>query len=396
MNVLSTFDGMSCGQLALERVGIKVDNYFASEVDPFAMKVTMKNFPNTVQLGSVSDIKGKDLPMIHLLIGGSPCQGFSVSGKGLNFDDPRSALFFEYVRLLQELREVNPGLLFLLENVKMKKEWQNIISSFLGVEPVEINSALVSAQNRRRLYWTNIKGITQPADKGILLKDILESHPDPSFYHSQIAINFMNKRAADGRNRWDFHKHSDTSDSKSCCLISTLYKGAPNNVIIDRRYNITSASAERMKTRPANFQPLVDPEKAGTISCHNNSGKSIDFNTTFISTEVDKKYQLSEIALKRVERKNGNGSFRAQVNPEKTGTLNTKNNSGQLSIDNGTTLIESDSTIRRLTPIECERLQTVPDNYTAGVSDTQRYKMLGNGWTVDVIAHIFSFLNLPW
>jgi len=148
MNVLSLFDGMSCGQIALERAGITVDNYYASEIDKHCITVTQTNYPETIQLGDVSKIDGKDLPNIDLLIGGSPCQGFSFIGKGLNFDDPRSKLFFEYVRLL---KECNPTY-FMLENVRMKKELQDIISKYLGVDPVVINSNLVSAQNRHRLY----------------------------------------------------------------------------------------------------------------------------------------------------------------------------------------------------------------------------------------------------
>ena len=169
MNVLSLFDGMSCGQIALNRLGIEYDNYFASEIDPHAIKVTQHNYPNTKQIGSVTEVYGKDLPKIDLLFGGSPCQGFSFAGKQLNFDDPRSALFFEFVRVL---RETNPTY-FLLENVNMKQEYQEVISGLLGVKPIKINSALVSAQNRVRLYWTNIPNVDQPEDKGIMLADIL-------------------------------------------------------------------------------------------------------------------------------------------------------------------------------------------------------------------------------
>src|SRR6056300_70325 len=173
MNVLSLFDGMSCGQIALNRLGIKYYNYYAAEIDKYAIEVTKKNFPNTIHLGDVTKVKAADLEPIDLLLGGSPCQGFSFAGKQLNFDDPRSALFFEFVRLL---KECNPKYFF-LENVRMQKEYQNIISEHLGVEPVMINSALVSAQNRVRLYWTNIPNITQPNDKGTVLKDVLEELP---------------------------------------------------------------------------------------------------------------------------------------------------------------------------------------------------------------------------
>lgn len=173
MNVLSLFDGMSCGQIALNRANIPYSNYYASEIDKYAIKVTQHNYPNTIQLGNVTEIKSSDLPQIDLLIGGSPCQGFSFAGKQLNFEDPRSKLFFEFVRLLKECKPK----FFLLENVKMKKEYQDVISEHLGVEPIEINSALVSAQNRKRLYWTNIPFDKNIEDKGILFKDIREDLP---------------------------------------------------------------------------------------------------------------------------------------------------------------------------------------------------------------------------
>jgi len=169
INVLSLFDGISCGQVALERSGINVNKYFASEIDKNAIKVTQSNYPNTIQIGDVTKVKGDYLPKIDLLIGGSPCQGFSFSGKQLNFDDPRSKLFFEFVRLI---KEVKPKY-WLLENVVMKQEYQDVISQHLGVEPVKLNSALTSAQNRVRLYWANFE-ITEPTDQGIKLEDILE------------------------------------------------------------------------------------------------------------------------------------------------------------------------------------------------------------------------------
>ena len=170
MKVLSLFDGISAGRVALERAGIPVEAYYASEIDKYAIQVSKKNYPDIIQLGDVRDIKGCDLPKIDLLIGGSPCQGFSFSGLQLNFEDERSKLFFEYVRIL---KEINPTY-FLLENVPMKKEYQDVISEQLGVEPLLIDSRLVSGQQRRRLYWTNIPNISQPEDMNILLKDIIE------------------------------------------------------------------------------------------------------------------------------------------------------------------------------------------------------------------------------
>jgi DNA-cytosine methyltransferase len=177
VNVLSLFDGMSCGQIALNNLGIQIDNYFASEIDKNVIELTKKNFPNTNHIGDVLNIKGSDLPKIDLLIGGSPCQGFSFAGKQLNFEDPRSKLFFEFVRLLEETKPKY----FLLENVKMKKDFQDVISKYLGVEPVMINSAKFTAHDRKRLYWTNIP-LSEIEDKKIYLKDILDKKTDESLY----------------------------------------------------------------------------------------------------------------------------------------------------------------------------------------------------------------------
>ena len=291
-NILSLFDGISCGQIALERAGIKYDNYFASEIDKYAIKVTQANYPKTIQIGDVCNIKASDLPEIDLLIGGSPCQGFSNSGKGLNFDDSRSKLFFEYVRLL---KECNPKY-FLLENVRMKKEWSDIISSYLEYKPIKINSALVSAQNRIRLYWTNITGVKQPDNKHIFLKDILET------------IQFG-----------DWCKIKDKSG------------------IIE------------IKKIPRYFNKYIFK-----VCNVNPSGRGMNgwvYHTNF-----------------------------------KCCALSTNKGEGSKISNDGISY-------RKLTPIECERLQTVPDNYTNHVSNAQRYKLIGNGWTVDVIAHIFKNLK---
>ena len=313
---------MSCGRVALERAGIPVTTYYASEVDKFAFQIAQKNYPDTIQLGDVRNILPTNTADVDLLIGGSPCQGFSFAGKQLNFENPRSKLFFEFVRLLDEVKPKY----FLLENVKMKKESEDIITSYLGVEPIEINSALVSAQNRKRLYWTNIPNVTQPEDKGILLKDIalddvvpvalhnlyggfkekavrvfegksptlrtaaggghIPSFVKKDLLHSEKALDYMNREVKDGRTHWDFAHHSDIRNNKSAAVVANFFKGVPYNVFKD-------------------------------WDC-----------------------------------------------------------------------------IRKFHPVECERLQTLPDNYTEGVSATQRYKMLGNGWTVDVIAHILKGLKL--
>ena len=259
MNILSLFDGMSCGRLALDRLGIKVDKYYASEIDKYAIQVSSANYPDIIQIGDVCDVKGEDYPDIDLVLAGSPCQGFSFAGNQLAFDDPRSALFFEFVRIL---KEVKPKY-FLLENVKMKKEFLDVISEQVGVEPILINSALVSAQNRLRYYWTNIPGVEQPEDRGMVLKDILETEPDEKYDISEAKVDrvlnakrgkgfFYNedsekigtviagyhKEPTDG-SYIEQHKpvkHTERNrrqlkmpDEKAVCLLASAYKGAGNN-----------------------------------------------------------------------------------------------------------------------------------------------------------------------
>lgn len=342
INVLSLFDGMSCGQLAISQLGFEY-NYFASEIDKHAMQVTQSNFPNTVQLGSVEhwQLWGIDFASIDLLIGGSPCQGFSFAGKQLNFEDPRSKLFFVYVDILNYIHSVNPNVKFLLENVKMKKEYEAVISEHLGVQPIEINSNLVSAQNRKRLYWTNIEGVTQPEDRGIYLKDVLQEAVDDKYYLSNKGLSGMLA-----------HKERNTGKGNGFGVQFISDESEKANTVLQRCYKDCKANAL-----------LIHP-----------------------------KYYLSDAALNRANIRNYS---KPKVNPEKSGAINTKNNSPQCSFDSGTSLIKAseDKRIRRLTPIECERLQTVPDNYTSAVSDTQRYRMLGNGWTVEVIKHILKNLK---
>lgn len=303
INVLSLFDGISCGQIALERQGFEIENYFASEIDKYAMQITMANYPNTKQLGDVRNVTAEKLPNIDLLIGGSPCQGFSFAGAGLNFEDERSKLFFEFVRLKNELKPKY----FLLENVKMKQEFQDIISEQLGVKPIMINSSLVSAQNRERLYWTNIPVIGQPNDKGILLKDIIE----------------------DG----------ECLKDKSQTILATLYKENAKSMIKRNKQGLL-------------ILKNIYPKKGQNGNIYSIFGKC--------------KTLSAGVGIKG----NGIGSS----NAPKIESINADG-------------------WRKLSPLECERLQTVPDGYTKYVSDTQRYKALGNGWTVDVISFIFSFLR---
>ena len=352
MNVLSLFDGMSCGQIALNRAGIKYDAYFASEVDKYAIKVTQANYPNTVQIGDVTQVDHTRLPFggIDLLMGGSPCQGFSFAGKQLNFDDPRSKLFFEFVRLKDELKPKY----FLMENVPMKQESQDIISEYLGVKPVMINSSLFSAQNRKRLYWTNIPFDTMPtADKGIVLQDILEE--------DGVANEAMTNKLG-----------------KSHC-ITARYNGAVwwNSIQRKQRTMVQVGEADTINGHDILKRIYSPSGKSPTLNAHGGGN-------------TEPKVAIGRIVNRRLDehgvRKDGQLDlpFTKQLEVSDTGKSNclttfTKDN-----------VLVNGMQWRKLTPLECERLQTVPDNYTNHVSNSQRYKMLGNGWTVDVISHIMK------
>ncbi len=365
MNVLSLFDGMSCGRIALERAGIKVDKYFASEVDKYAIQVAKKNYPDTIHMGDVQEImypESFDGHKIDLVIGGSPCQGFSFAGKNLNFDDPRSKLFFEYARLVKECKPKY----FLLENVRMKQESQDVISEILGVKPIAINSSLVSAQNRNRLYWTNIPVLSLPDDKRILLQDILEHNTDSKYQLSEKAIKYVTDKKRLEK------KFTEINGQKSLSLMAQY----------DQSKNGTFLCVD------ANGR--YSNKKTGAITSRYHKGVENYGSNPFIAEYFDK-FLAGDSLLKNYEGSNQlNPNYKSQANTihkseGKCGTLC----AGTQGYSNGY-VKHTDFIIRKLTPIECERLQTVPDNYTEGVSNTQRYKMLGNGWTVDVIAHIFK------
>lgn len=298
IKVLSLFDWIACWYEALLRAWIKIEEYFASEIDKYAMQIAIKNHPDIVQLWDVREIEGGGrLKNIDLLIWWSPCQWFSVAGKQLAFEDPRSKLFFEYVRILNEVKPKY----FLLENVRMKQERVDIISWYLWVQPIEINSSLVSAQNRRRLYRTNIPWISQPKDRWILLKDILEKNVDEKYYYNekkiQDLVSFVD---------WELR----------------IKQATKKWYIVAKQWDWINLDYPTSKTR----RWRVIDQKSNTLTTH---GENCVY----------------------------------------------------------------DKVIRKLTPVECERLQTLPDWYTEWVSDSQRYKMLWNGRTVEVIAYIFKNLD---
>lgn len=358
IRVLSLFDGMSCGQIALERAGFDVEVYYASEIDKHAVTVAQANYPNTVQMGCVKKVREMAelgvLGRIDLLIGGSPCQGFSFAGKQLAFDDPRSALFFEYIWTLQALKRINPGIKFLLENVKMKREHLDFITICLGVKPHFINSALVSAQNRQRYYWYNWE-CDDPEDKGLLLKDIIE----------------------DGL----------VDREKSYCIDAHYYKGGSlKNYLKKKRRQIVGIAETENGLRPyKNDGRKGSLSEIGTIASPENKVSTITVANIPSITGVAQRRRAGNFEMRKDQKANallaGGHQSRFITNPNFT---QSEKPSG---------VSHSEYQYRKLTPLECERLQTVPDDYTNHVSDTQRYKMLGNGWTVDVIAHLLKGLK---
>jgi DNA-cytosine methyltransferase len=346
MKILSLFDGISCARVALERAGIPVEAYYASEIDKYAIQIGKKNWEHKnplshyLHIGDVKDISHKKFIMewdypkysIDLLIGGSPCQDLSIAKrdrKGL--DGERSGLFWEYVRIL---KEVKPKY-FILENVaSMPKGAKAIITEALGVEPIMINAALVSAQNRKRLFWTNIPNVTLPEDRGILLRDILEPKVDDSFYIKDKSNTIRTSGRGSGiddKHNWDTIR------------IGEFNKGGQGDRI---------------------YSP---------------NGKSVGLSALGGGRGAKTGLYAVPVAL----RNRGEGK-----KPEYNGT----GKANAMTSVQTDSMVEVESIIRKLTPVECERLQGLPDNYTDGISNTQRYKCCGNAFNVDVVAHILSFI----
>lgn len=501
--VLSLFDGMSCGQIALNRAGISYGKYYASEIDRHAIKVTQHNYPDTIQLGSVVDIDVSQLEPIDLLIGGSPCQSFSFAGKrngmtttcneeiytlekylelkngGFKFEG-ESYLFWEYMRILTDIRKYNPNVLFILENVEMGNKWERVLSEAIGIYGVHINSALVSAQNRKRIYWTNIRtredglfgelhsDIPQPEDRGILLKDILETDVSDKYRLSEKAVAKTLRRnwskpqfeplktgaILPKNNSGQLSIDSGTTligcikfgrtDEGKALRKESMAKGKDHTpfqakqitgIDFEKMNTITAAttkdnlvmqinpSLESGGKQPYQQNRIYDTDGIAPALCANKAdliileaaskgyaeiepGECFDAENINSKTSRGRKMKDKSNCLmaKETDFMLYEGSltadqlakFNPDVDVSKHNALTQAVGRGGSSseyMDSVSKVSSLSSRIRRLTPIECERLQTVKDNYTSCVSDSQRYKMLGNGWTVDVIAHIFSFLK---
>jgi DNA (cytosine-5)-methyltransferase 3A len=398
MNILSLFDGISCGQQALIKAGVEIDNYYASEVDKYAIKQTQHNFPNTLQLGSVTEVDVGELPQIDLICGGSPCQSFSMAGKrngmtttcnqevvtleqylslkadGFEFEG-QSYLFWEYVRILKEVQKVNPNVKFLLENVRMAKNWEGIISRTLGVDALAINSNLVSAQNRYRIYWTNIGPsqcdltgrkfslIKQPKDKGIMLNDVLE--PERCVPEN--------------------------------CYVKSNHLKLPSEIEKTGRYCVAmhGRNPEKPSDRTLGIktEQRLEPNLTGKTNCLTSVAKDnlILLIKSLTSRDID--VYFAENGDIRPHRKDVSKSGVSEL-----GTIVHPKNKCVSVIASHVpiTIIEEPAQIfrlRRLTVRECQRLQTISEDYEWVISQSQSYKCLGNGWTVDVIAHIFKGLT---
>ncbi|WP_392562282.1 DNA (cytosine-5-)-methyltransferase [Orbus sturtevantii] len=440
MNVLSLFDGISCGRVALERINIKVNKYYASEIDKYAIQISQNNYPNIIRLGDINNWEswGIDWASIDLILAGSPCQGFSFAGKQLAFNDKRSALFFRFAEILAHVKSLNPYLKFLLENVRMKKEFEKIITSVVGVEPIMINSALVSAQNRKRLYWCNWD-VAQPKDKGILLKDIIHEtinimvceklpkfncNPSGKGINGNVTPVTINKNPTLTTNKGEgakiavpftmvFGIRQIPREKYKGCIKCDKSATLPSHSLVHNNHVIFAVDRKKSNCITANYsnkndrdyffksqgqlvfciKPFIIPFDK-TLQIFDKKGVSKKIGFFRKDSQSNRVYSIHDKAVTLCGEAGGGAakmgqylfgyimSDKSQKRP-KFFTITAQDKYGVL----------IDGYIRKLTPVECERLQTLPDNYTQGVSNTQRYKCLGNGWTVDVIAHTLSSLE---
>lgn len=437
---------MSCGQIALRDMGITPEVYYASEVDKFAIAQTQLNFPDTIQLGDVRLVDPTQLGHIDLLIGGSPCQSFSFAGKrvgmatkenekvltldrylelkeqGFEFEG-QSYLFWEYMRILTELRRLNPNIKFLLENVKMKKEWEAVLTEAIGVPGVHINSALVSAQNRKRIYWTNIGGIAQPEDRGLLLRDVLQTEVDEKYFLKDEVVKKMTNHCANLKKQQQYYR--TYSPEEQCPTLLGTHHGWTHNIKEDGYVKISRKGEIRKDQDKASCltvgghgagnhsdMDLIcvamrgrDPENPSNrttgapteqrLEPCSSEGKTNCLTTVAkdnLIMQVDRTLIIPEATKKGFIEVNEGECFDFAYPDSKTRRGRKMGDKCNALLTSNEFCRYENSRIRRLTPTECARLQTIPEWYTWQCSETQQYKMLGNGWTVEVIKHIFSYL----
>lgn len=386
MNILSLFDGISGCQVALNRAGIKYDNYYASEIDKYAIQITQKNYPNTIQIGSILDWKSWDIDYskIGLLVAGFPCPSWSIAGKQKGIDDPRGALVHDLIAVWNKVKKHNPNVKFLFENVKMKKEFMVYLNGLFGVEGYLINSALVSAQSRNRYYWSNLP-MSQPKDKGILLKDIVHENVDVKYntgddlisgYKGEDQLNSQYKSQANtihNRNGKSPTLCAGTHGYANGYIMSSEWNKFLDCYIVplDKSFIVLDKEVERGKVgyfrKDSQANRVYHIHNKGVTLCGQSGGGAAKMG----------QYLFGCITPDRINKRQNGQRFNEG---NKFYTLTSQDRHGVL----------TDGYIRKLTPIECERLQQFPDNFTEGISNTQRYKALGNSFSVDVIAHILK------
>ena len=426
-NVLSLFDGISGGQVALDRLGIKYENYYASEIDKYAIQITQKNYPKTIQIGDVTKVKASDLPKIDLLMGGSPCQGFSIANqnrKNLVFNeygvcsDERSQLFFEFVRLLKETK---PKWWF-LENVRMKKEHMEIVNKVLSdavgyeVKPYLVNSSVRSGQNRLRYYWTNIPFENNLEDWGIKLKDILEPIPFSKDYPNYLKLPIVRKKTgATKKTRGEMVRSID--DEKSFTVNATMWKGQKSSYVKAQEINPFRPCEPREIKKDSLCHHVADATdikgNQAIKRVYGGEGKSPTLTTMGgghrepkvlvppkeVQECIDQGMKNVAFTEARTEeakqlRKEHMAKYKKDFSPRRAKVLQPrtdgKMNCITASMTKEHTVIDNNWYYRKLTPTECERLQTFDDGYTFGLSNTRRYQCLGNSWTVDIIVEFFK------
>lgn len=419
IRVLSLFDGMSCGQIALRELRVPIERYYASEVDKFAIQQTQLNFPETVQIGDVRNVDVDRLcedGEIDLLLAGFPCTDLSLAGKrrgmatttkekvtslsqyldlrdaGFEFAG-QSYLFWEFVRIFKRLRERNPKLLFLLENVEVGKEWDAVVSNTLGLKGVHINAALVSAQNRRRIYWSNVRvreegmfgwrytDIPQPTDRGILLRDILEKEVDEKYFLKESTVKFLFKHCEESG--FNMNVYDGTKD-KSVCLLGSAYKIMIHNQYIQEKNHQSPVCLNKQRNELG--RQIRKEYEAGTVKARRSD--LVDY----APREDDKTGTITTVQSDNLILSNNHLQKNLTDVDGKANSFLATSHKGAWA--NGMTLVEKGYRIRRITPTEAARLQTIPGCYHWTCSETQQYRLLGNGWCVEVIKHILSFMNI--